>query len=675
MSGCGGIPRYARLASCQCTVATSLRRLGSRGTGANAAFLQTGTRVFSHTWSDKVGRRAFSRHATPLREPLSANCELYEDVFQQFGVSATQFGVLMGHASKCRVGAGTLVVQGGQVHEKIILVLKGTAVAYVHPAEAQEVATERVPMYQYVGRLSPEVAESEGSKLVASRGSVIGGSALVDKSITGKPYPSDVIASEPMEWVEWELQDLQRIIDAPQWRAVQASFYHLLYVELIGTLDRHRAMKIKRREKGEEKGSAPPSTRQLLSLGCFVAVPFFGFGLADNSIMLICGDMIDSHFGVVLGLTTLASAGFGNWVSDAAGLGLGDAIERQATRLGLSNGGLTAAQERMRLAKITTLSAKFIGITLGCFAGMFPLLFLTPSKTEIAKEDVEVYDAIFRQSGLSTSQFGDLMKKASRRRGKPGQVFVLGGLKHGKVTLLLRGEALAYPHLESPGTSGDHDSKPICTYLGRLEKAKSTSESLPSDNLVPSRGSIIGGSALADKSKINRVYPNTVISSTSVEWIEWSLDDLLELMEKDKAYQASFYSILYGEMKTTVKADHASQEYKHYHSLLSAVLADGVVDQKERDFLHSWRQDHSITEQDHSNILQDLGWCQDGWDRGSMDAQQRRLNVLALNSQASGAQPMTPEDACRSLEHATALIDGVLHRMRPALRDPDTIAH
>ncbi|CAE8642514.1 unnamed protein product, partial [Polarella glacialis] len=237
MSGCGGIPRYARLASCQCTVATSLRRLGSRGTGANAAFLQTGTRGFSQAWSDKVGRRAFSRHATPLKEPLSANCELYEDVFQQFGVSATQFGVLMGHASKCRVGAGTVVVQGGQVHEKIILVLKGTAVAYVHPAEAQEVATERVPMYLYVGRLSPEVAESEGSKLVASRGSVIGGSALVDKSITGKPYPSDVIASEPMEWVEWELQDLQRIIDAPQWRAVQASFYHLLYVELIGTLD------------------------------------------------------------------------------------------------------------------------------------------------------------------------------------------------------------------------------------------------------------------------------------------------------------------------------------------------------------------------------------------------------------------------------------------------------
>ena len=57
-------------------------------------------------------------------------------------------------------------------------------------------------------------------------------------------------------------KDLQRIIDAPGWRAVQASFYHLLYVELLGTLDRDRVAKMTL-EKHEEKphGEAAPPSR------------------------------------------------------------------------------------------------------------------------------------------------------------------------------------------------------------------------------------------------------------------------------------------------------------------------------------------------------------------------------------------------------------------------------
>ena len=37
--------------------------------------------------------------------------------------------------------------------------------------------------------------------------------------------------------------------------------------------------------------------------------------------MIVCGDFIDAQFGVMFGLTTMASAGLGNWLSDTVGLG------------------------------------------------------------------------------------------------------------------------------------------------------------------------------------------------------------------------------------------------------------------------------------------------------------------------------------------------------------------
>merc|ERR1719401_899429 len=133
-------------------------------------------------------------------------------------------------------------------------------------------------------------------------------------------------------------------------------------------------------------------------------------------------------------------------MSDAIGLGLGDVIERGAEKLGLSNGRLTRAQENLPIAKVTSLTGKFVGISVGCLIGMFPLLFLKPKKTEFANEDLEIFDEIFRPNGVSTAQFVDLLERGTKRSTACGGVVLQGGEHNGKVFLLLRGEAAAYRH-------------------------------------------------------------------------------------------------------------------------------------------------------------------------------------------------------------------------------------
>ncbi|KAA3670772.1 uncharacterized protein DEA37_0007852, partial [Paragonimus westermani] len=48
-------------------------------------------------------------------------------------------------------------------------------------------------------------------------------------------------------------------------------------------------------------------------------LPFIGFGFLDNCIMIVAGEYIDLSFSSVFGLSTMAAAGLGNWISDLCG--------------------------------------------------------------------------------------------------------------------------------------------------------------------------------------------------------------------------------------------------------------------------------------------------------------------------------------------------------------------
>lgn len=619
--------------------------------------------LFRRVGTRRYASRFASRFPTPVKDSRNCNVDLYDEVFRPMGCSMMQYERLMSFASKCKASEGSLVVKGGEPHTRFCLLTYGVAVAHKHlPESPGEVGP---PICVYMGRLTPRQNLSEEVRQKGPvRGSVVGGSALVEPNVTSKAYPADIIAAEPTEWLEWDYDDLQRIIDAPGWRAVQASFYHLLYLELLGTLDRDRASRktaeaqldaTKTQVVPENKG--PPSTKQLAQLCLFVAVPFFGFGFADNAIMIVCGDFIDAQFGVMFGLTTMASAGLGNWLSDTIGLGLGDVIERTAGKMGLSNGNLSPAQERMQPAKLTTLAGKLIGITLGCFAGMVPLLFLKPAKVEIPKEDLEVYESTFMPYGVSTNAFVQLMKHAARRRQAPGHVMVKGGVPFPKVILLLRGEAIAIKvgedASEVPSLDGTGD--PTHKYLGRLEGDEPSSS--PVLRSLCSHGSVVNGTAISNPARVEQDYPSDVIAESPVEYLEWEYKDLMEIMKEDASIQASIVSLLFHEMVSYVSTNNPAQRSRLYKVLMMAVLADGKVDESERRLLNKYRESHRISEQEHLNVLEELDWTEAGWRRGWMHPENFSEQEVTENH--------TFQEAALELEKVHLMLGQILMNLRP----------
>lgn len=125
------------------------------------------------------------------------------------------------------------------------------------------------------------------------------------------------------------------------------------------------------------------------------AIPFIGFGIMDNSILIIAGDAIDTSLGVALGISTMCAAAIGNIISDLAGIMLGTVVEDFATKLNLPTPDLSAAQRQLRSVRFANQFGCAVGITIGCIIGMLPLLFIDTNKTQVRKREARL-DSIFR---------------------------------------------------------------------------------------------------------------------------------------------------------------------------------------------------------------------------------------------------------------------------------------
>jgi hypothetical protein len=139
-----------------------------------------------------------------------------------------------------------------------------------------------------------------------------------------------------------------------------------------------------------------PSVRDLRLVSLTVAIPFVGFGIMDNAILIIAGDAIDTSLGVLLGISTMCAAAIGNIVSDVAGVMMGTVIEDWcALYLNLPQPNLTQAQRTLRSVRMAGQMGCGAGIVIGCIIGMFPLLFIDSNRIQVRKREKHL-DSIFQ---------------------------------------------------------------------------------------------------------------------------------------------------------------------------------------------------------------------------------------------------------------------------------------
>ncbi|KAL1527593.1 hypothetical protein AB1Y20_008980 [Prymnesium parvum] len=147
------------------------------------------------------------------------------------------------------------------------------------------------------------------------------------------------------------------------------------------------------RKHAPDEVKLPATPAQLRAVVVQTMVPYMGFGIVDNSMMILSGEAIDNTIGVMFGISTLAAAALGNSFSNGLGMVLHGAIERFACALGLPDPRLTVHQRGTDVVKNVKMAAGIAGVILGCMLGMFPLLlFNAPNSHDSRNSQADASD-------------------------------------------------------------------------------------------------------------------------------------------------------------------------------------------------------------------------------------------------------------------------------------------
>jgi len=152
--------------------------------------------------------------------------------------------------------------------------------------------------------------------------------------------------------------------------------FEVLDENASGTISRGEFKRYLSRIAANDPASVPrPTNHQLRIFALHAAMPMVVFGILDNSIMILGGDVIDDMIGSTFRLSTLACAALANTFADVLGISIGNTVESMTARLGLPKAGLSHLQVELPIVRRVERGAASGGIFVGCILGMFPLLF------------------------------------------------------------------------------------------------------------------------------------------------------------------------------------------------------------------------------------------------------------------------------------------------------------
>ncbi|KAL3775167.1 hypothetical protein ACHAWO_002626 [Cyclotella atomus] len=131
-----------------------------------------------------------------------------------------------------------------------------------------------------------------------------------------------------------------------------------------------------------------PTREQLRVVTLHASIPFVGFGIMDNGILILAGEAIDTTVGVTLGISTMCAAAIGNIISDICGVAFGTVIEDTVAKFSKRfkippMPKLTHEQRNLRSVRFSNQFGCALGLTIGCIIGMFPLLFFEDEKNVV----------------------------------------------------------------------------------------------------------------------------------------------------------------------------------------------------------------------------------------------------------------------------------------------------
>lgn len=170
--------------------------------------------------------------------------EIFYRLFQTHGVEPAVFKRLLERAEWKTIKSGKSIVPEGKALRKVHILVEGSAVCYEGNTDKR--------MYTYSAK---------------DNGCIIGATAVVDPSIIGRVYPNRIVAhGGDVRVLSFDTKGLIDFFSNENGADVYAALLHMMYVDLIGSLRRHRKADpvLQRRQSKEAMGEALCDLKDML---------------------------------------------------------------------------------------------------------------------------------------------------------------------------------------------------------------------------------------------------------------------------------------------------------------------------------------------------------------------------------------------------------------------------
>jgi hypothetical protein len=168
---------------------------------------------------------------------------IFYRLFETHGVEPAVFKRLLEKAEWKTIENGKMIVPDGKPLHKVIILVEGSAVCYEGNTNTR--------MYTYSAK---------------DNGCIIGATAVVDPSIIGRVYPNRIVAQGDVRMLSFDTKGLIAFFSNESGADVYAALLHMMYVDLIGSLRRHRKTDrvLQRRQSKEAMGEALYDLKHML---------------------------------------------------------------------------------------------------------------------------------------------------------------------------------------------------------------------------------------------------------------------------------------------------------------------------------------------------------------------------------------------------------------------------
>jgi len=109
----------------------------------------------------------------------------------------------------------------------------------------------------------------------------------------------------------------------------------------------------------------------------------------------------------------------------------------------------------------------------------------------------------------------------------------------------------------------------------------------------------------------------TIICASPCRLLMWSRDSLRSLFFRYPSLAIGWYSLTTQDLLHRLTKDSHAKNQQGYKLLLQGLTAEGHITDKQKQIAIQYQQQHSITPQQHIEILRELGWTEADWQRGS----------------------------------------------------------